>query len=355
MRSILTICSFLCFLDFTWAQAEHHTINVGGFGGISREYYLYVPDEVDLNTSLIFILHGYSGSASGIMGYSGINNLADEHNFIACYPQGTNDDNGYAFWNVGYSFHANVEVDDVEFIRTLRAHIIQEYYLTEYNIFSTGMSNGGDMSYLLACQASDVIRAIAPVAGCMMEWIFDSCSPEYTRSVFEIHGTDDDVTWWEGDYDDSGGWGNYIGVMPTFSFWASNNSCTDFESYELPDLDQSDGSYIISDKYSGGTGGNEVWLYKVINGGHDWPGSYGNMDINSSEEIINFFSRFKVYSTIGDTDFDGQSNIADLLDIVDQVIDQEIYSVISDMNQDGIVNGSDMFQLASSIIGYRNP
>ena len=355
MRSILTICSFLCFLDFTWAQAEHHTINVGGFGGISREYYLYVPDEVDLNTSLIFILHGYSGSASGIMGYSGINNLADEHNFIACYPQGTNDDNGYAFWNVGYSFHANVEVDDVEFIRTLRAHIIQEYYLTEYNIFSTGMSNGGDMSYLLACQASDVIRAIAPVAGCMMEWIFDSCSPEYTRSVFEIHGTDDDVTWWEGDYDDSGGWGNYIGVMPTFSFWASKNSCTDFESYELPDLDQSDGSYIISDKYSGGTGGNEVWLYKVINGGHDWPGSYGNMDINSSEEIINFFSRFKVYATIGDTDFDGQSNIADLLDIVDQVIDQEIYSVISDMNQDGIVNGSDMFQLASSIIGYRNP
>ena len=355
MRSILTICSFLCFLDFTWAQAEHHTINVGGFGGISREYYLYVPDEVDLNTSLIFILHGYSGSASGIMGYSGINNLADEHNFIACYPQGTNDANGYAFWNVGYSFHANVEVDDVEFIRTLRAHIIQEYYLTEYNIFSTGMSNGGDMSYLLACQASDVIRAIAPVAGCMMEWIFDSCSPEYTRSVFEIHGTDDDVTWWEGDYDDSGGWGNYIGVMPTFSFWASNNSCTDFESYELPDLDQSDGSYIISDKYSGGTGGNEVWLYKVINGGHDWPGSYGNMDINSSEEIINFFSRFKVYATIGATDFDGQSNIADLLDIVDQVIDQEIYSVISDMNQDGIVNGSDMFQLASSIIGYRNP
>ena len=355
MRSILTICSFLCFLDFTWAQAEHHTINVGGFGGISREYYLYVPDEVDLNTSLIFILHGYSGSASGIMGYSGINNLADEHNFIACYPQGTNDDKGYDFWNVGYSFHANVEVDDVEFIRTLRAHIIQEYYLTEYNIFSTGMSNGGDMSYLLACQASDVIRAIAPVAGCMMEWIFDSCSPEYTRSVFEIHGTDDDVTWWEGDYDDSGGWGNYIGVMPTFSFWASNNSCTDFESYGLPDLDQSDGSYIISDKYSGGTGGNEVWLYKVINGGHDWPGSYGNMDINSSEEIINFFSRFKVYATIGDTDFDGQSNIADLLDIVDQVIDQEIYSVISDMNQDGIVNGSDMFQLASSIIGYRNP
>jgi hypothetical protein len=90
----------------------------------------------------------------------------------------------------------------------------------------------------------------------------------------------------------------------------------------------------------------------VINGGHDWPGAYGNMDINSSEEIVNFFNGFKVYATIGDTDFDGQSNITDLLDIVDQVIDQDAYSVISDINQDGTVNGSDMFQLALSIIGY---
>ena len=37
-----------------------------------------------------------------------------------------------------------------------------------------GMSNGGDMSYMLACQ-SDVIRAIAPVAGCMMKDIYDTC------------------------------------------------------------------------------------------------------------------------------------------------------------------------------------
>ena len=352
MRLILTVFSFLCFINFTSAQVEYHTIDVGGFGGTTREYYLYVPNEVDLNTPIIFVLHGYSGSASGIMSYSGLNDLAEEHNFIACYPQGTIDDDGYAFWNVGYSFHDNVDVDDVEFIRALSVHIIQKYRLTDYNIFSTGMSNGGDMSYLLVCQLSDVIRAIAPVAGCMMEWIFDTCNPEYPRSVFEIHGTDDNVTWWEGDYDNSGGWGTYIGVMPTFSFWANENSCTTFESNTLPDLDQSDGSYIISDKYSGGIGGNEVWLYKVINGGHDWPGAYGNMDINSSEEVVNFFDLFKVSSTIGDTDFDGQSNITDLLDIVDQVIDQDAYSVISDINQDGTVNGSDMFQLALSIIGY---
>ena len=120
------------------------------------------------------------------MDYSGFNELAEQHNFIACYPQGTIDDYGNSFFNVGYSFHTFSGVDDVEFIRILRAHIIQEYHLTVYNTFSTGMSNGGDMSYLLACQASDIIQAVAPVAGCMMEWIYDSCNPEYPLSLIHI-------------------------------------------------------------------------------------------------------------------------------------------------------------------------
>ena len=352
MRLILTVFPFFYFINFAWTQAEYHTINVGGFGVTTREYYLYVPNEVDHNTPLVFVFHGYSGSASGIMDYSEFNDLAEEHNFIACYPQGTTDDSGNAFWNVGYSFHAFSGVDDVQFIRVLSSYIVQEYNLTDYNIFSTGMSYGGDMSYLLACQASDIIQAIAPVAGCMMEWIYDSCSPAFPRPVFEIHGTNDNVTWWEGDYNDSGGWGNYIAVMPTFNFWATENNCMNFESNELPNINQSDGSYIISDKYTDGIGGNEVWLYKVINGGHDWPGSYGNMDINSSQEIIEFFDLFTVTAQIGDTDFDGQSNILDLLYISDQIIDQSIYNVISDINEDGFVDDTDISQFALSIIGY---
>jgi polyhydroxybutyrate depolymerase len=151
------------------------------------------------------------------MNYSGFNDLAEEQNFIACYPQGTTDASGNAFWNVCYSFHSFISIDDVQFIRTLSSHITQEYHLTDYNIFSTGMSNGGDMSYLLACQASDIIRAIAPVAGCMMEWIYESCSPVFSRPVFEIHGTNDNTTWREGDYNNTGGWGNYMAVMPTFN------------------------------------------------------------------------------------------------------------------------------------------
>ena len=100
MRFKLTLFSFFSFINIIWAQVEYHTISVGDLGAISREYYLYLPDEVNLNTPLIFILHGYSGSASGIMGYSHFNDLAEEHNFIACYTQGKKDDYGNNFWNV---------------------------------------------------------------------------------------------------------------------------------------------------------------------------------------------------------------------------------------------------------------
>ena len=56
-------------------------------------------------------MHGFTGSALGISSYSGMNALADEHGFVVCYPQGTSDQNGDNFWNVGYNFHDNQNVD----------------------------------------------------------------------------------------------------------------------------------------------------------------------------------------------------------------------------------------------------
>jgi polyhydroxybutyrate depolymerase len=184
-------------------------------------------------------------------------------------------------------------VDDVEFLTELAEYLRGEYDLSRDYVFSTGMSNGGDMSYLLACEASEIFRAIAPVAGCMMTWIYDSCDPIDPIPVFEIHGTDDDVTWWEGaDEIFNDGWGPWESVDTTFNFWIQLNGCTDFTMDTLPDINTSDGSYVISHKNTNGVNNNEVWLYEVVNGGHDWPGAYGNMDINSSEEIWNFFTNF---------------------------------------------------------------
>jgi len=270
------------------AQTTFHTFDINGE---IREYYLHLPNNIEDDAPLVFVLHGYSGTANSLMNWTGMNQVANANGFSVCYPQGITDDWNNNFWNVGYEFHANETVDDVEFLSTLAQFLQGEYNLSSQYTFSTGMSNGGDMSYLLACQASDVFKAVAPVAGCMMTWIYDSCAPPNPIPVFEIHGTDDNVTWWAGaDVNNNGGWGPWISVDTTFNFWTQLNGCTESMIDTLPNTNTTDGSYVVSHKNINGVNDNEVWLYEVVNGGHEWPGAYGNMDINASEEIWNFFT-----------------------------------------------------------------
>ena len=57
--------------------------------------------------------------ATGILNYSGMIDVANENGFALCVPQGTSDGSGYNFWNVGYDFHQNQNVDDVDFINVI--------------------------------------------------------------------------------------------------------------------------------------------------------------------------------------------------------------------------------------------
>jgi len=281
---------FLFFLLFLSGQlkSQQQTFLINGE---NRYYYVHLPASAGENTPLLFVLHGYSGSAEGIRNYSAFNDLADENGFAVCYPQGTFDDWNCRFWNVGYSFHDNETVNDVEFLTALAQYLQVEYGLSSQFTFCTGMSNGGDMCYLLATQAAHIFSAVAPVAGCMMQWIYDSCDPNPPIPLFEIHGTADDITWWEGDFEDTQGYGPYMGVETSIELWAQLNNCEQTVVDTLPDISSSDGSIVERIRHMNGINDNEVWLYKVINGGHDWPGSWGNMDVDASGEIWIFFSQ----------------------------------------------------------------
>ena len=260
------------------------------FGGLEREYLLYIPENLPGNAPLVFVLHGYTGSAQGIMSYSEMNEVAEENGFAVCYPQGTTDQYDNSFFNVGYEFQNNPTVDDVGFIVALAEYLQDTHQLSNINTFCTGMSNGGDMSYMLACEASSTFRAIAPVAGMILYDIYNSCNPENPVPVFETHGTEDDVTYYEGDPDNVDGWGSYLDIPSTIDYFVNQNNLTDLSFSELPNLNPNDGSVIESYIYSSPNSNNEVWLYKVIGGGHDWPGADGNMDVNISEEIWKFFN-----------------------------------------------------------------
>lgn len=60
------------------------------------------------------------------------------------------------------------------------------------------------------------------------------------------------------------------------------------------DLNPLDGSTAVRYQYVNGDNDSEVEHYKVVDGCHDWPGTFGNMDVNSDSVIWNFVSQFDI-------------------------------------------------------------
>ena len=196
------------------------------------------------------------------------------------------------------------------------------------------MSNGAEMSYKLACETDGFFNAIAPVAGTMFGVSWDSCEPA-TMPVLEIHGTNDNVTLWDGDYNDTY-WGPYPGIEEVINFWVGENDCTNNEDIVLQ------GMNTIKHRYFDCNDNTEVWLYEVIGGGHDWP-AYSN------QEIWNFFSQYTF--SPGDINGDNIINILDVIQVVNLILINE-YEQNGDLNQDGLINVLDVIQLVNIILNY---
>ena len=276
--------------------------------GAARQYLVYVPEGVKPNAPLVLVFHGYTGTARQTMAYSGMNEQSDQHGFLVTYPQGAEDAGGNPFFNVEYSMHLENDIDDIRFTRLLISELLQSYELNPDAVFATGMSNGGDMSYLLACKATDLVAGIAPVAGTMMNSWADNCEPEGMMPVLAIHGTHDDITRFEGDPEDKDGWGKYRAQEDIIEYWVRHNKLEESSSSSLPDLDPDDDSRVRLMKYWSDNHDVKVLFYIVENGGHDWPGlrytwwnplyyvaryqmGFGQTrDIDSSELIWKFFA-----------------------------------------------------------------
>jgi polyhydroxybutyrate depolymerase len=275
--------------------------------GVEREYIVHVPDNFNEDSPVVFVIHGFTGSAGQIMEYSGMNTIADREGFVVVYPQGTKDSGGNTFFNVGYEFHKDSTVDDVSFIRDLFTLLSEEYSLKRKQGFATGMSNGGDMSYLLACTSADLFRAVAPVAGSLMSKTKDMCNTQSPVPIFEIHGTGDQITLFDGDMENDGGWGAYYDLPSTISFFAEAYNL-DKTSTKMIAKKEEDSEYdIYFERYWSQRSNEEVWMYKIVEGRHVWPGfkinwwenpifwyyfGSGNDDINASEEVWRFFKRY---------------------------------------------------------------
>ena len=163
--------------------------------GRTRRYRTYVPAGLPAGSAvpLVIALHGGLGTSSQFAANSGLNGFAQSNNFIAVYPDGIGnqpDGTGYQTWNGGYCCGpaATQTVDDVSFIRNLVAQLRTTMPIDTRRIYAMGHSNGGILSYRLACDLSGVIVAIGLQAGSN---IVAGCQPTNSVSVFHLHGTAD--------------------------------------------------------------------------------------------------------------------------------------------------------------------
>lgn len=282
MKLALIVCLSAFFFSTAATAQSNGSFD---FEGLNRTYLYYVPEGHNPQNPapLVLVLHGFTQNAQMIMQYSNFNHYAEENGFIVAYPNGV----GNA-WNIG---PGGSSANDKGFLPALIDTLTVQYGVDQERIYACGFSNGGFMSYLLACEMNERFAAIGSVAGTMSNDMYDNCMPGRPFPVIHIHGTADFIVGY------NGGFGNRS-VDDVIDFWTANNLCpAEPEMIQLPDLVP--GSTVEQYTYAPCDDSTEVVLLRVVNGGHTWPGAIGNsgigvtnQDISASEEIWKFVSRF---------------------------------------------------------------
>tara|TARA_Y100000385_G_scaffold239739_1_gene255265 strand:+ start:4845 stop:5777 length:933 start_codon:yes stop_codon:yes gene_type:complete len=275
-------------LDLACASYQSNTRKCSfTHNGVLREYYVYIPSSYtpSSNSPLLFVFHGYGSSATNILYYSNFQGLAEQDGYILVYPQGSLL-NGVTHWNVG-GWTVGSTVDDVSFTEDIIDIITNEYYINTDRIYSTGMSNGGYMSYGLACNSTK-FAAIASVTGSMTPEIDNNCAPDHPTPILQIHGLQDFTVLYTGAV-----WS--LSIPDVMEYWSSFNTCDEEASTIINDLN--DGSYILFDSYQNCSNsvGVELILHSTM--GHTWP-SINNHSISATEQIWSFFGKYDINGLI---------------------------------------------------------
>lgn len=262
--------------------------------GIYRSYRIYVPAAYTGASArpLIFDFHGYTSNAQQEQLYSNFMPIADTANFLVVYPQGTSI-GGQPYWNAGQG-----GANDLLFVSSLLDTLKNHYNIDDNSVYSCGMSNGGFMSHSLACTFNDKIAAIASVTGTMFTQQYQSCVPNRAVPIMQISGTADATVPYIGQ----------VGVEPVetvVNYWVENNNCNQSAQFtNVPNTNMLDGCTAEHYVYAGGDNGSSCELYKIIGGGHTWPGALftigvTNQDFNASLQIWLFFKKYKLNQLVG--------------------------------------------------------
>lgn len=238
--------------------------------GIARTYSINLPPnyyEGD-NFSLVIALHGGGGSAEQFESTSLLTQKADAAKFIVAYPDGVQSDGllRARTWNAGSccDYAAAQNINDVKFISELITSLQSEYKINVKKVYAAGHSNGGMMSYRLACELSGKIAAIA-VSGCTL-MVTQPCNPLHPVPVLHMHSYLDENVPYKGG----------IGVGPSkvynhpvdsgLNVFSTINACGNKAQVVEDNAD-----YTLT-QWTNCSNAVTIQWYMTKDGGHAWPG-----------------------------------------------------------------------------------
>jgi len=297
MKILTTALTFL-FIGAQTIKAQTLLNQTLVHDGNNREYAIYIPASYDQSQAvpLLFNFHGGGGNIVDYMSSVDMRPIADTANFILVYPQAVPDPgNGGA---TSWMHKAPTTFDDVPFVEAMIDVIAAEYMIDDNRVYVCGYSLGGEFTYELACSLNNRIAAAGAVARTMQGETFNNCAPQHPTGVLTILGTADGIS----DYNGItfNGIQYYMSAAETHEYWATANNCDANPTMStIANTNTSDGSTVERYSWKDALGCTYVEHLKVINGGHDWPGVFGNMDIDASQEIWSFVSRYNLSGLIG--------------------------------------------------------
>jgi polyhydroxybutyrate depolymerase len=253
-----------------------HTMSIGG---MDRTYRVHKPAGLTAAAPLVVMLHGATGTGEQAEKSYGWDQLADSAHFVVAFPDGI----GRSWNGHGCCSKAMREnIDDVGFITAMVGQISADLPIDKSRVYAAGISNGGILSYALACNTG-IFAAIGPDSATML----DPCPTPHPTSVIHIHGTADKLVPYSGGTAESAVDGPP--VHDVNAFWRKVDQCGPPNVTTNAPLTTSIAA--CADKRT-------VELITIDGGKHQWPGGSTFLEkrdptsheLSATETIWQFFA-----------------------------------------------------------------